>query len=81
MIDIAKGFEKIFSRIDEKYIGFEESYMSVAENKRIRAKLKDGQDFVEMQNLINKPREIKDECEIKKLQKPKKLAIWHLNIF
>ena len=81
MIDIANGFEKIFSRIDEKYIGFEESYMSVGENKRIRAKLKDGQDFVEMQNLINKPREIKDECEIKKLQKPKKLAIWHLNIF
>ena len=36
VIDIAKGFEKIFSRIDEKYIGFEESYMSVAENKRIK---------------------------------------------
>ena len=41
VIDIANGFEKIFSRIDEKYIGFEESYMSVGENKRIRAKLKD----------------------------------------
>ena len=27
-----------------------------------------------MQNLINKPREIKDECEIKKLQKPKKIG-------
>lgn len=74
MIDIAKGFEKIFSRIDEKYIGFEESYMSVGENKRIRAKLKDGQDFVEMQNLINKPREIKDECEIKKIAEAEKIG-------
>ena len=71
---IAKGFEKIFSRIDEKYIGFEESYMSVGENKRIRAKLKDGQDFVEMQNLINKPREIKDECEIKKIAEAEKIG-------
>lgn len=74
VIDIANGFEKIFSRIDEKYIGFEESYMSVAENKRIRAKLKDGQDFVEMQNLINKPREIKDECEIKKIAEAEKIG-------
>lgn len=74
VIDIAKGFEKIFSRIDEKYIGFEESYMSVGENKRIRAKLKDGQDFVEMQNLINKPREIKDECEIKKIAEAEKIG-------
>ena len=37
--------------------------MSVGENKRIRAKLKDGQDFVEMQNLINKPREIKTNAK------------------
>ena len=74
VIDIANGFEKIFSRIDEKYIGFEESYMSVGENKRIRAKLKDGQDFVEMQNLINKPREIKDECEIKKIAEAEKIG-------
>ena len=74
VIDIANGFEKIFSRIDEKYIGFEESYMSVGENKRIRAKLKDGQDFVEMQNLINKPREIKDECEIKKMAEAEKIG-------
>lgn len=74
VIDIANGFEKIFSRIDEKYIGFEESYMSVGENKRIRAKLKGGQDFVEMQNLINKPREIKDECEIKKIAEAEKIG-------
>ena len=48
--------------------------MSVGENKRIRAKLKDGQDFVEMQNLINKPREIKDECEIKKIAEAEKIG-------
>lgn len=74
LIDISEGLEKAFLKINEKYIAFEDGYMSCREHKKIKAKLKEGQEFVEMQNLINKPREIKDEYEIKKIAEAEKIG-------
>lgn len=67
VLDIKDGFEKVFSRTNAKYIGYEENIMSVREYKHIRSRLRQNQDFIEMQNLIDEPRKIKDEKEIKKI--------------
>lgn len=67
VLDIKDGFEKVFSRTNAKYIGYEENIMSVREYKHIRSRLRQNQDFIEMQNLIVEPRKIKDEKEIKKI--------------
>ncbi len=67
IIDVKDGFEKVFSGIPEKYIGYEENAMSVREYKRLRSRLTENQDFVEMQKMINAPREIKDGGEISKI--------------
>ncbi len=74
ILDIKYGFEKVFAKTDAKYIGFEESIMSVMEYKRLRSKLKQNQDLVEMQSLINEQRKIKDEEEIKKIAEAEKIG-------
>ncbi len=74
VIDIKEGFEKIFSKISEKYIGYEETVMNVAEYKKLRMKLRSNQDFVEMQNLINEPRKYKESAEIKKIAEAEKIG-------
>ncbi len=74
VLDINNGFEKIFSKIPEKYIGYEECVMSVSEYKKLRSKLNGNQDFVEMQNLINEPRKIKDDNEIRKIAQAEEIG-------
>ena len=74
VLDIKDGFEKVFSKTAAKYIGFEENAMSVKEYKRLRMKLLDNQDFVEMQKAIDAPRSIKDGEEIKKIAEAEKIG-------
>lgn len=74
VIDIKNGFEKIFSGANEKYIGFEDCYMNVREYKKLRTKLAEYQDFVEMQKIINEPRMIKSSDEIKKIAEAEKIG-------
>ncbi|MGN0107592.1 MAG: M24 family metallopeptidase, partial [Hominilimicola sp.] len=74
VLDVKDGFEKVFSKTSAKYIGFEENAMSVREYKRLRMKLADNQDFVEMQKTINSLREIKDVEEIKKIAEAEKIG-------
>jgi Xaa-Pro aminopeptidase len=74
ILDVKDGFDKLFSKTSAKYIGFEENSMSVKEYKRLRMKLSDGQDFVEMQKTINEPRKIKDSEEIKKITDAEKIG-------
>ncbi len=74
LIDIKDGFEKIFSKTNAKYIGYEENVMSVREYKRLRTNLRANQDFVEMQNIINEQRKIKDAGEIKKIAEAEKIG-------
>lgn len=74
VLDIKDGFEKVFSKVSAKYIGFEENTMSVKEYKCLRMKLSDHQDFVEMQNFINEPRKNKDAWEIKKISEAEKIG-------
>lgn len=74
LIDIKDGFEKVFSKTNAKYIGYEENIMSVREYKRLRAKLHASQDLVEMQNIINEQRKIKDADEIKKIAEAEKIG-------
>lgn len=74
VLDVKDGFEKVFSKISAKYIGFEENVMSVKEYKRLRMKLSDNQDFVEMQRLIDEQRRIKDSEEICKISEAEKIG-------
>lgn len=74
VLDIKNGFSKVFSNTNAKYIGFEENVMSVREYKLLRSKLKSGQDLVEMQNLINEQRKIKDLYEIGKIAEAEKIG-------
>lgn len=74
VIDIKNGFEKIFFEANEKYIGFEDCYMNVREYKKLRTKLAEYQDFVEMQKIINEPRMIKSSDEIKKIAEAEKIG-------
>lgn len=74
VLDIKDGFEKVFAKTDAKYIGYEEDIMSVREYKRIRSKLKQNQDLVEMQSIINEQRKTKDEQEIKKIAEAEKIG-------
>ncbi len=74
VLDIKDGFEKVFSKTAAKYIGFEENAMSVREYKRLRMKLLDNQDFVEMQKAIDAPRATKDSEEIKKIAEAEKIG-------
>lgn len=74
VIDIKNGFEKIFSGANEKYIGFEDCYMNVREYKKLRTKLAEYQDFVEMQKIINEPRMIKSPEEIKNIAEAEKIG-------
>lgn len=74
VLDISDGFEKVFSKTSAKYIGFEENAMSVKEYKRLRTKLSDNQDFVEMQKSIDEQRRTKDGEEIKKIAEAEKIG-------
>lgn len=74
VLDIKEGFEKVFSKISAKYIGFEENSMSVKEYKRLRMRLGEHQDFVEMQKTINEQRRIKENAEIQKIAEAEKIG-------
>ncbi|MCH5210333.1 MAG: aminopeptidase P family protein [Oscillospiraceae bacterium] len=74
VIDIKEGFEKIFSKTSAKYIGYEENLMSVKEYKKLRMKLMEYQDFVEMSKLIDEQRMIKDSTEIKKIAQAEEIG-------
>lgn len=74
ILDIKDGFQKAFAKISEKYIGYEESAMSVCEFKSLRNKLAEYQDFVEMQKMINEQRKIKSNEEIKKIAEAEKIG-------
>lgn len=74
VLDIKNGFRDVFSRTQAKYIGFEENIMSVREYKGLRSKMKSNQDLIEMQTLINEPRKIKDNSEIKKIAEAEKIG-------
>ncbi len=74
VLDIKDGFQRAFSKLPEKYIGYEESTMSVREFKSLRNKLAEYQDFVEMQKTINEQRRIKSDEEIKKIAEAEKIG-------
>lgn len=74
VMDIKNGFHKVFAKTQAKYIGFEESVMSVREYKRLRSKLRSGQDLVEMQSLMNEQRKIKDNEELRKISEAEKIG-------
>lgn len=74
VLDIKEGFEKIFSKISAKYIGYEENCMKVREHRKLNMKLTESQTFVEKQNFINEPRRIKDDYEIKKIAEAEKIG-------
>lgn len=72
--DIKDGFERIFAKTGARYVGFEEEIMTVRDYKRLRSKLREGQDFVEMQKLINEPRKTKDADEIRRIAEAEKIG-------
>ncbi len=74
LFDVKDGFERVFSKINAKYIGFEENAMSVREYKKLRTKLGENRDFVEMNKLISEQRKIKDKDEINKISEAERIG-------
>lgn len=72
--DIKNGFEELFRKIPEKYIGYEEDVMSVKEYKKLRSKLAPYQDFVEMQAPVNEQRMRKSHEEILAIKEAEKIG-------
>ena len=65
--DIKNGLEKLFSRIPERVIGIEEEKLRLKQYRSLKHKLGREQEFVEMQKIIDKPRRVKDEDEIRRI--------------
>lgn len=70
IIDISKGWKEIFDQIPNSVIGFEEKALTVFEFE----KYKNYKHFKPMQNVINAPRRIKDDYEIKKISEAERLG-------
>lgn len=62
--DITEGVAKIASGLDCEVLGFEENIVTVSQLARFR---KFGKKLVPMNEIISKPRRIKDDFEIKKI--------------
>lgn len=73
IVDIKEGWEKIFREIPEEHICFEEARMSVAEYSRLKNNAP-GKIFVKSQELIDKPRRIKDKDELKLIAEAEKIG-------
>lgn len=74
IIDIASGLKKVFSGIKENIIGFEDSHMTVSGYERIKDALSDWQELKNAQIVINAPRLIKDDEEIKKIEEAERMG-------
>ncbi len=74
LVDIAEGFGKIFAKISEKTIGFEDACVSVERYEKLCAALGEGQELKKLQEKINAPRRTKDEDEIKKIAEAERLG-------
>ncbi len=74
VVPIETGFEKIFAKIGEKYIGYEESAMTVKEYRRFKKKVGENKELLEMQKQITEPRRIKDGSEIKKIAQAEQIG-------
>lgn len=74
LYDIKEGFEKLFSKIPENVIGYEEDNLSVKQYKGFKKKAGNLKEFTPMQKNIEKPRRIKDSFEIQKIQEAQKIG-------
>lgn len=74
ILNIAEGFEKVFSKVTADYIGYEEKRMTVREFQKLRMKLARNQNFVGKQSFIDKQRRIKSEEEIKKIAEAERIG-------
>lgn len=68
LYDIAGGFENIFAKVGEKYIGYEENHLTVKQYRNLRKKASPQHELEEMQKNIDFPRRIKDAGEIKLIE-------------
>ena len=64
---------KLLQNEPEKYLGFEENYMTVGEKQRLENILKN-KTFTPCQKCISKPRQVKSTDEIKKIQAAEELG-------
>ena len=72
LYDIKDGFEKLFSKIPEKIIGYEENNLSVKQYKELKRKIV--KEFTPMQKNIERQRRIKDSLEIKRIAEAQKIG-------
>lgn len=64
LLDISKGWRNVFEKISEDTVYFEEQNMTYAMYKKITSET-DGKEFIPKQSVINSPRAVKDDEEIK----------------
>ena len=74
VLNIAEGFEKVFSKVSADYIGYEENRMTVREFQKLRMKLAGNQTFVGKQSFIDKQRRVKSIDEINKIAEAERIG-------
>ncbi len=71
--DIKEGWEKLLKNISEEQLVFEEDKMNVGEYKRLKAAAP-GKIFVQGQELIDRPRRVKDAAELELIAAAEKIG-------
>lgn len=72
--DISGGFERIFENLRGECIGFENNRMTVGEFERIKAAAGETKVLKPAQEIIDRPRRIKDKNEIEKIAEAERLG-------
>lgn len=72
--DISKEYDEIFKKLGDISIGYEGESLTVSELKKIEKALCGSQSVRDMQQIINTPRKLKDESEIKKIAEAERIG-------
>ncbi len=72
--DISKDYDGIFKKLGDVLIGYEGESLTVNELKKLEKSLCDNQSVKDMQHIINAPRKIKSDSEIKKIAEAERIG-------
>ncbi len=72
--DISKEYDEIFKKLGDVLIGYEGESLTVNELKKIENTLCGNQSVKDMQQIINSPRKLKDDGEIKKIAEAERIG-------
>lgn len=74
ILDISKGYKKIFESVADYDIAIEEDNLTYGETEKIKASISSEQTIIKYQTKINSPRKIKDEEEVRFIREAEKIG-------